>query len=56
MLQKLIINEDFGDICDWFVNNKLRIHFGKDKTKSILFVTEPKAKNIFKLNKCKIQI
>ena len=24
-------------ICDWFVVNKLSIHFGEDKTKSILF-------------------
>ena len=27
----------FGNICDWFVDNKLSIHFGEDKTKSILF-------------------
>ena len=38
-----ILNEDFENICDWFVNNKLSIHFGYDKTKSI-FV------NIRKLN------
>ena len=30
-------NVDFSDICDWFVDNKLNIHFGEDKTKSILF-------------------
>ena len=23
-------------ICDWFVDNKLGIHFGEEKTKSIL--------------------
>ena len=23
-----ILNEDFEDICDWFVDNKLSIHFG----------------------------
>ena len=22
-----------NDICDWFVSNKLSIHFGEDKTK-----------------------
>ena len=27
----------FLDICGWFVDNKLRIHFGEDKTKCILF-------------------
>ena len=31
------LNEDFANICDWFVDNKLSIHFGEDKTKSILF-------------------
>ena len=23
-----ILNEDFENICDWFVDNKLSIHFG----------------------------
>ena len=31
------LNEDFEIICGWFVDNKLSIHFGNDKTKSILF-------------------
>ena len=39
------LNKDFADLCDWFVENKLSIHFGDDKTKSILFV------NKYKLNK-----
>ena len=30
------LNKDFRSICDWFVDNKLSIHFGDDKTKSIL--------------------
>ena len=30
------LNEDFSNICDWFVDNKLSIHFGEDKTKSII--------------------
>ena len=34
------------NICDWFVNNKLSIHFGEDKTKSILFSTKNKKKKI----------
>ena len=29
-----------SNICDWFVDNKLSIHFGEDKTKSILFCTK----------------
>ena len=31
------LTKDFSNICDWFVDNKLSIHFGEDKTKSILF-------------------
>ena len=25
------LNEDFANIYDWFVDNKLSIHFGEDK-------------------------
>ena len=25
------LNEDFANICDWFVDNKLSIRFGEDK-------------------------
>ena len=25
------LNEDFANICDWFVDNKLSIHFSEDK-------------------------
>ena len=31
------LNTEFNKLCDWFVDNKLTIHFGDDKTKSILF-------------------
>ena len=34
------LNKDFEIICDWFVDNKLSIHFGDDKTKYILFATK----------------
>ena len=43
-------NNDFGNICDWFVDNKLRICFGEDKTKSILLAGQRKIKNMKKLN------
>ena len=39
------LNKDFESICDWFVNNKLSIYFGDDKTKSILFATKFKIKS-----------
>ena len=44
------LNVDFSNICDWFVDNKLSIHFGEDKTKSILFASKFKNQNIKKLN------
>ena len=49
-ITKKILNEDFENVCDWFVDNKLSIHFGDDKTKTILFASKQKAMNIRKLN------
>ena len=43
------LNEDFANICDWFVDNKLSIHFSEDKTKSILFASKRKIKKLQKL-------
>ena len=43
------LNEDFANICDWFVDNKVSIHFGEDKTKSILFVSKCKISKLQKL-------
>ena len=40
------LTKRFCNICDWFVDNKLRIHFRDDKTKSILFSTKNKKKRI----------
>ena len=40
------LNEDFENLCDWFVDNKLSIHFGEDKKKCILFASKQRAKNI----------
>ena len=34
------LNKNFSDVCDWFVDNKLSIHFEEDKTKCILFGTK----------------
>ena len=41
---------DFWSLCDWFVDNKLSIHFGLDKTKSVLFGTTHKLWNAKALN------
>merc|ERR1712034_115796 len=40
------LNRDFNSLCDWFVDNKLSIHFGEDKTKSILFTSKNKLKKV----------
>ena len=44
------LNKDFESICDWFVENKLSIHFGDGKIKSILFATKFKTRKVRKLN------
>ena len=43
-IEKQLIR-NFSSLCDWFVDNKLSIHFGQDKTKSILFGTKHKLRN-----------
>ena len=47
---ELVLNRNFSMLCDWFVDNKLSIHFGEDKTKSILFCSKRKIKNSKPLN------
>ena len=38
------LTKDFSKICDRFVDNKLSIHFGEDKTKSIIFSSKSNLK------------
>ena len=33
------LNQNFENICDWFIDKKLSIHFEEDKTKLILIVS-----------------
>ena len=40
------LNEDFANICDCFVDNKLSIHFDENKTKSILLAYKRKIKKL----------
>ena len=44
------LNKNFSSLCEWFVDNKLSIHFGEDKTKCILFGNKYKIKNAELLN------
>ena len=34
------LNKNDSDVCNWFVDNKLSVHFGEDKSKCIPFGTE----------------
>ena len=44
------LNRNFNSLCEWFVDNKLSIHFGEDKTKSILFGTKRRLKGVRELD------
>ena len=52
------LNGDFTNICEWFVDNRLSIHFGEDKTKFILFASKCRIKKVpkLKINYKNIQI
>ena len=45
---QLILN--FSSVCDWFIDNKLSIYIGEDKTKLILFGTKFNIKRAKPLN------
>ena len=50
------VNKDFNSLCEWFVDNKLSIHFGEDKTKSILFTSKQRNVGILSIHHGIIQI
>jgi len=39
------LGKNFNSLCDWLVENKLSIHLGEEKTKSILFGSKRKLKS-----------
>ena len=41
------LNKEFANVCDWFIDSKLSIHFDEDKTKCIFFSWD---KNLPELN------
>ena len=48
------LNKDYQNIFDWFVDKKVSIDFSEDKTKSALFASKEKLKNVHQLNiRCK---
>ena len=34
------LHKKSANLCEWFVDDKLSVHFGEDKTKCILFTKE----------------
>ena len=44
------LNLNFSSLCDWYIDKKLGIHLGEDKTKSILFGTNFNIKRAEPLN------
>ena len=44
------LNRDFNSLGDWFVDTKLSIHFGEDKTKCVLFTSKNKIKKVGNLS------
>ena len=44
------LNKGFENVSSWFADSKLSIHFGWDKTRSILFASKQKIKSTKKLN------
>ena len=47
---EILLNKNFSLICDWFVDSKLSIHSGEDKTKSISFSSKSKIEKASPLN------
>ena len=35
-----VLKKEFANVCKWFIDNRLSIHFGEHKTKYILFSVE----------------
>ena len=46
----MALNKNFSMLCDLFVDNKLSIHFGEEKAKSILFGSKHKINKSKPLN------
>ena len=44
------LNNSFSTVCNWFVDNKLSIHFGEGKTECILFGTKKRLKKDNNIN------
>ena len=40
------LTKNFSKLCDWFEDNKLNIHFGEDKTKSVVCSTKNRKRKI----------
>ena len=41
-----ILNSEFSSLCEWFIDTKLSIPFGEDKTRYILFTRSKKTEKL----------
>ena len=48
-IQKIetILKKEFSSLCEWFIDNRLSIHFGEDKTKFFLLGVKSQQNWIF---------
>ena len=44
------LSKNISDVCDWFVENNLSIHFGEDKTKYFLLNTKDRLNKVSNLD------
>ena len=44
------LSNGFSNLCEWFLDNKLSIHFGEDKTKFILLGSKLKLRKVGTVN------
>ena len=50
IIEDQLLKLNLSSLCDWFIDNKLSINLGEDKTKSILFGTKFNIKQAEPLN------
>ena len=50
------LNKDFTNLCEWFVDNRLSIHLGEEKTNCILFGSKLKLETLESLIQCIMEL
>ena len=45
-----VLNKEYANVCEWFVDNKLSVHFGQDESKCIHFSREKTCRSLMYVN------